>query len=592
MSEALQPEDNVAPELTFRKLLARLWPFMRQHPRSLWTVGIMLAVFICAGRFLPFLVGYAVDHGLKMKDFEPVIWGAVAYTFFEILRTGLAFQVSYRMQTLGNQILLDIRQKLTEHIQNLPMSFLDRTPSGRILTRMTNDIYALTELFSQGFASILLNVLEIASSLIALVVISPSLTFTAMLATPVMLFLCMKLSARVRIEFGAAKRKLSYLNAYTAEALTGIRVLQLFDQTKHSSKHFDHHSEEYRYYQMKTVTLFATMWPIVEGFKVFSTAVSIAVGAYFVKTGSLTVGELSAFVLLIQGFFKPLRLILEKYNQLQNSLASADRIFELMEEPVESIFGSLWHDKTKGEIEFDHVKFSYGPNLPQALNDVSFKIESGQSVAIVGRTGSGKTTIISLLQKFYTAQSGVIRIDGLDLNNMALSEIRKRVGVIQQDPFLFRGTLEENITLRNPEMTKEQVLRALEKSHMSDLLQHWPNGLQTFIEERGQNLSAGERQLVAFARILAYDPDILILDEATANIDSISEIKIQRAILELKKNRTCLIIAHRLSTIRHCDRIFVLGHGKMLEHGSHEELLKKEGHYFTLHQKSDAGLVQ
>ena len=178
MSEALQPEDNVAPELTFRKLLARLWPFMRQHPRSLWTVGIMLAVFICAGRFLPFLVGYAVDHGLKMKDFEPVIWVAVAYTFFEILRTGLAFQVSYRMQTLGNQILLDIRQKLTEHIQNLPMSFLDRTPSGRILTRMTNDIYALTELFSQGFASILLNVLEIASSLIALVVISPSLTLS------------------------------------------------------------------------------------------------------------------------------------------------------------------------------------------------------------------------------------------------------------------------------------------------------------------------------------------------------------------------------------------------------------------------------
>ncbi len=592
MSEALLPEDNVAPELTFRKLLKRLWPFMRQHPRALWTVGTMLLLFIVSGRALPFLIGYAVDYGLKVKDYQPVIWAAVAYAFFELLRTGLAFQVSFRMQTLGNKILLDIRQKLTEHVQSLPLSFLDRTPTGRILTRMTNDVFALTELFSQGFASIFLNVLEILSTLVALLVISPTLTFAAMLATPVMLMLCMKLSANVRVEFGAAKRKLSYLNAYTAESLTGIRVLQLFDQTKHSSTHFDEHSEEYRHYQMKTVKLFAMMWPIVEGFKVFAIMVTMAVGAYFVHQGSLSVGELSAFVLLIQSFFKPLRLILEKYNQLQNSLASADRIFDLLEEPAESPFGSAWHNKTKGEIEFSKVVFRYTSDSQPALNDVSFKIKPGQSVALVGRTGSGKTTIISLLQKFYNIQEGVISIDGLDLNHMALAEIRKRVGVIQQDPFLFRGTLEENITLRNPDMTKEGVMRALEKARLTEIITHWPDGLSTFIEERGLNLSAGERQLVAFARILAFDPDILILDEATANVDSISELKIQQAIMELKKNRTCLIIAHRLSTIRHCDRIFVLGHGKLIEEGSHEELLSKRGHYYTLHQKSDAQVVQ
>ena len=588
MSDALQPEDNVAPELTFRKLFSRLWPFMRQYPGSLWAVSLMLLIFISSGRALPFLVGYAVDYGLKLKEFQPVIYAAVAYAFFEILRAGLAFQVSYRMQTLGNNVLLEIRKKLTEHVQSLPLSFLDRTPSGRILTRMTNDVFALTELFSQGFASIFLNVLEFLSTLVALVLISPSLTFLAMLATPVMLHLCLKLSNRVRVEFGAAKRKLSYLNAYTAESLTGIRVLQLFDQTKHSSGHFAEHSAEYRHYQLKTVRLFATMWPIVEGFKVFSTATALGVGAYFVSQGSLSVGALSAFVLLIQSFFKPLRLILEKYNMLQNSLASADRIFELMEEPGESPFGSHWIEKTRGQIEFDHVKFRYGDHLPNALDDVSFHIKPSQSVALVGRTGSGKTTIISLLQKFYTPQSGVIRIDGLDLNNIALADIRHRVGVIQQDPFLFRGTLEENITLRNPEITKEQVMRALERAHLVDIVQHWPEGLKTFIEERGQNLSAGERQLVAFARILAFDPDILILDEATANVDSISELKIQQAIMELKKNRTCLIIAHRLSTIRHCDRIFVMGHAKLLEEGSHEELLARRGHYYTLHQKSDA----
>ena len=592
MSEALLPEDNVAPELTFRKLLKRLWPFMRQHPKALWTVGIMLVVFISSGRILPFLVGYAVDYGLKVKDYQPVIWAAIAYTFFELLRTGLAFQVSYRMQTLGNKILLDIRQKLTEHIQNLPLSFLDRTPSGRILTRMTNDVFSLTELFSQGFASIFLNVLEIASTLIALMLISPSLTVASMLATPLMLYLCMRLSATVRIEFGAAKRKLSYLNAYTAESLSGIRILQLFDQTKHSSKHFDQHSEEYRFYQMKTVKLFATMWPIVEGFKVFSTMVTLAIGAYFVHQGSHTVGELSAFVLLIQSFFKPLRLILEKYNMLQNSLASADRIFDLLEEPAESPFGSSWKERTKGEIEFNKVVFRYAENAPAALNDVSFKIQAGQSVALVGRTGSGKTSIISLLQKFYSIQSGVISIDGLDLSHMALNEVRKRVGVIQQDPFLFRGTLEENITLRNPDITTEDVVRALDKAHLSEILEHWPEGLNTFIEERGQNLSAGERQLVAFARILAFDPDILILDEATANVDSISELKIQKAIMQLKKNRTCLIIAHRLSTIRHCDHILVLGHGKLIEEGSHEELLNRRGHYYTLHQKSDTQIQQ
>lgn len=592
MSEALQAEDNVAPELTFRKLLTRLWPFIRQYPRALWTVGILLVVFIGAGRALPFLVGYAVDYGIKLKEFQPLIYAAIAYTFFEILRSGLAFQVSYRMQRLGNQVLLEIRKKLTEHVQSLPLSFLDRTPSGRILTRMTNDVFSLTELFSQGFASIFLNVLEILSTFIALMFISPTLTGASMLATPLMLYLCLRLSARVRIEFGAAKRKLSYLNSYTAESLNGIRVLQLFDQTKHSSKHFAEHSEEYRHYQMRTVKLFATMWPIVEGFKVFSIAVTLAIGAYFVHQGSHTVGQLSAFVLLIQGFFKPLRLILEKYNMLQNSLASADRIFDLLEEPTESSFGSKWTEKTKGAIDFENVVFRYGESAPAALNDVSFKIGAGQSVALVGRTGSGKTTIISLLQKFYTPQSGTISIDGLDLNNMALAEIRKRVGVIQQDPFLFRGTLEENITLRNPDMTKEQVMRALERANLTELVTHWPQGLNTFIEERGLNLSAGERQLIAFARILAFDPDILILDEATANVDSISELKIQQAIMELKKNRTCLIIAHRLSTIRHCDRILVLSHGKLQEEGSHEELLAKRGAYYVLHQKSDAQLVQ
>jgi ATP-binding cassette subfamily B protein len=576
-------EDNVAMELTFKKLFRKLWPFLWAHKARVTISLALVFAYVGIGRMLPFLFGYAVDEGIRQQKREVVVYVAVAYLVIECLRTLLSFWQNNYIQRLGNLVLFEIREKLIRHVQLLPVTYFEKNPSGRTVTRVTNDVYALGELFSQGFAAIFVSLIEMASIFVALAVLSPTMTLVTLCVIPPLLYICLVLSNKIRVQFGATKRKLSMINAFVAESLGGIKVLQLFDRTHESRAFFDSLSAEYRALQLTTVKLFATLWPVIEGFNLFALAVALLLGAYFHQHYGFSLGQLSAYILLLQGFFKPLKLILERYNQLQNSLASADRVFHLFDEVEETREGSdFLKPRLEGRVEIKDLSFRYAPHSPIVLKNVNLSIEPGMSVALIGRTGSGKTSTISLLQKLYAIEDGDILIDGQSIRGLAPQALRPRIGVVQQDGFVFSGSILSNITLFDPKITRERAAWAAEQAQCHDILRKH-GGLDGKILERGSNLSAGERQLLAFARVLAFDPDILILDEATANIDSVSEKQIQKATEIVTKGRTSLIIAHRLSTILHSDMIVVLDKGEIVEKGRHQELLEKRGKYFELY---------
>lgn len=585
MSHQFFTEDNVALELTFVKLFKKLWPFLWRHKKRVIAACVLVGVYVVLGRSLPLLFGYAIDEGVRKGIKEVVVRIAFLYMGLEVLRSIFSFWQSNHMQRLGNQVLFEIREKLISHVQSLPLTYFEKNPSGRTVTRVTNDVLALGELFSQGFARIFVSFLEMASIFIALAMISPVMAGITVLVLPPLIWICLDISKRIRVQFGAAKRKLSMINAFSAESMSGVKILQLFGKAPESRAYFNTLSAEYRDLQMSTVKLFATLWPVLEGFNLLSLAIALFVGAYFHEKFNLSLGALTAYIVLLQGFFKPLRNILESYNQLQNSLASADRVFHLLDEVPENNAGVGFKEgRLKGRLQIKNLSFRYGAHLPWVLKDVNLIAEPGASVALVGRTGSGKTTLISLLQKMYSLETGEILFDGVSLNTVATSALRPRVGVVQQDGFVFSGTVLSNITFGDPRITRERALWAAEQAHCQDILAKH-GGLDGVIQERGGNLSAGERQLLAFARVLAFDPDILILDEATANIDSLSERHIQAATAIATKGRTSVIIAHRLSTILHADLIVVLDHGKVVEMGRHQELLAKRGFYFDLYSR-------
>jgi ATP-binding cassette subfamily B multidrug efflux pump len=584
MSMMIQNEEKQVSSLRLDTLVKRMTPYLAKRKANVVGVLILVLAFVAVGRALPILFGYAIDEGIKKQQLEVIYSIAGLYLGFESMRSILAFAQSYFMIKLGNSSLFDLREDLIRHVQHLPVQFFDKNPIGRTVTRLTNDIAALGELFAQVFTSLFVNTLEIASILLALALISVPLTLITVLVTPVVVLVGVILSKRIRLVYKDAKRILSTINAFTAESINGMKVLRLFNELRSSRNFFHSLSGQYKNMQLASVELYAMLWPLLEGFNVAVVATALFFGAYFRESLGLSVGEITAFILLLQSFFRPVRNILERYTQMQNSLASADRVFALMAQAEESYEGLAFEKKLAGKVELKDLSFRYSSEDPMVLKNINLTIEPGQSVALVGRTGSGKTTIISLLQKLYPYEFGKIFVDGMELGNLAPNSIRSKIGVVQQDNFIFKGSVASNIRLDNPSLSNEDVRRAAAQTGCLSLLEKRSDGLDSKIEEGGSNLSVGERQLIAFARVLAFDPDIFILDEATANIDSESELKIQRATEVVTRNRTSIIIAHRLSTIRNCDKIVVLSDGEILEAGSHEELLRHNGKYNDLYR--------
>ena len=582
MSDFLN-EDQVKASITVPQMLKGLWPFGQRHPILLFFSMISIIGVAASSRVMPTIVGYAIDHGIREKNQDILRMAAVGFLIAEIAHVLFLFLYQFLFQKFGNRLLFYVREELIRHTQNLPMNYFNKTPVGRVVTRLTNDTSTLGEVFTDGIINVFTESVVLLSIIVSMVLISWRLALATLLLAPFFIWAAYQISERIRMILRESKKKLSVLNSYVAENLSGIKVVQLFNRVPRNRRKFDHLSADYRDVLLRSIRNYALLQPIMNLFNAVTLTAALYYGGILANEGSLAIGALVAYLMHVQDFIHPLREILEKYQQFQNSLTSAERVFQLLDEKKEDNPTSqlpVSHDR--GLVEMRNLSFRYENNLPLVLNQISLRIEPGTSVALVGRTGSGKTTLVSLLQRMYTPPENQIYIDGNPIESFPTFELRKKIGVVQQDNFIFRGTIRSNVNLGDDRISDQSVQEALQQVGFDRLLIRSGRDLDSTVEEKGTNLSVGERQLISFARILAFKPEILILDEATANIDSETERLIQQATKAITKHRTSLIIAHRLSTIRECDQIIVLKDGEIQERGSHQQLMDQKGLYAQL----------
>jgi ATP-binding cassette subfamily B multidrug efflux pump len=503
-----------------------------------------------------------------------ILLGVFVFTFLQV----------YLQAYVGQMIMKDARTELFDHTLRLSLKFIDRNPIGRLVSRVTNDVETINELFTDVLPALLKDFSTMIGVLIALFLLSPRLGGVMLLTLPPVFIATAFFRVRARTAYRAVRQAVSRLTAFVAEHISGMRIVQLFVQEKRSRREFLERNEGLLKANLGEMFVFATFRPIIDLLASISTAAIIYFGASFLLRDLISLGILIAFFNLIRMFYNPVMDLAEKYNILQSAMAGAERVFNLLDtrEKIEQPARPRAMKTVRGKIEFDRVNFWYKEGEP-VLKDLSFTVNPGETVAIVGYTGAGKTTITSLLTRLWDIQSGSIRLDGADIRRLSTDTLRRRVQSVLQDVFLFSDTIAENIRLGS-DISDRDIEKAIRLVRADTFVDGFPEGLNARLHERGSNLSMGQRQLLSFARVLAHDPDVLILDEATGNIDTETEKLIQEALGRLLKNRTSLVIAHRLSTIRNADRIIVLHRGELFESGTHEELIAAQGMYFNLYQ--------
>jgi ATP-binding cassette subfamily B protein len=548
---------------------------------------LMASVLESAG---PYLIKVGIDEHIAQADRAGLWQIGLLYLGVLLLTFGFNYARRYVMDWIGQNVVFDLRIQVFAHLQRLPLSFFDRNQVGRLMTRVTSDVEALNEMFSAGLVAIFGDVFTLAAILVIMFKLNWQLTLLTLSVMPFLFMATLIFKNKVRHAERDIRTLLARINSFLQENLTGMAVVQLFDREKKNFAQFDERNERHLHAYRRVIFYHAVFYPVVEFIGTFAVALIIWHGGGRILLGSLTFGSLVAFILYIDRFFQPLSDLAEKYGILQTAMASSERIFKLLDEPAESSDGKLAEApaRVRGEIEFRNVIFGYREDQP-VLKNISFKIEPGEKVAIVGATGSGKTTIISLLTRFYDDYKGQILIDSRDVRERSIEAVRKQIGLVIQDVFLFAGTIEENIHLGNEEITPHRVRQASKDVGALRFIEQLSKGFQEEVIERGNTLSVGQKQLLSFARALAYDPAILILDEATSSVDTETELVIQRALERLMENRTSIIVAHRLSTIQHCDRILVMHKGEIRESGTHQDLLAQRGIYYRLYELQFAG---
>lgn len=584
MSNKFLNEDKVHANITALQLLGRMWPYCRRHLFLFWSVVIAILGVAIASRLQPAIIGYTIDHGIQTQDLALVKKMALIYLGVQVFYTLLQFYYNYLFQIFGNRVLFYIRQDLFRHMERLPIQYFDKTPVGRIVTRLTNDVSTLAEVFTDGVVSIFVQFVILCSIIISMISISWKLGLVVLFSTPIFIWASLKINNQIRIIYRESKKKLSEINSFVSENLSGIKVVQLYNRIPKNRKRFQLLSDDYKTLTLSSIKTYALLQPVMNLFSATTVGLSLYFGGMFHDHEGLAIGSLVAFILHVQDFLHPLREILEKYQQFQNSLTSGERVFHLLDEKAEDLNSTAEPSKghVRGLVEIKDLNFQYASHLPFVLKSLNLTIQPGTRLAIVGRTGSGKSTLISLLQKFYSAPADSIFIDGRKIESLSLFELRRKVGVVQQDNYIFKGSIASNIRLALDYITDAEVQKACDIIGYADILKSSHRDIHSPVEERGSNLSVGERQLIAFARILVFKPEILILDEATANIDSQNEVYIQKAMEKISEGRTSIIIAHRLSTIEKCDQILLLKKGLIIEAGSYSELMKQKGEFYQL----------
>ena len=593
MSELLNKEEEIQHRPFNPRLLGKLLTYLRPHKRRVALAFLTIAFSAFSSQVGPWLTQIAVDDYIAEGDYAGLKW--VIAAFFASIAVQYVSQYAQTLVTeiMGQHVMLDMRRDIFAHLQKLPLRYFDRTPLGRIMTRTTNDVEALNEFFSEGIVSVFMDLFTLVAILTFMIYIDAKLTLVCCLVVPVLAVSTFYLQNQAMVAYRELRTRLARLNAYLQENITGMEVVQLFSREERNLRDFDREHLPYRRAEEREVFYYAIFFPFTDLVGTLGMAAVIWFGSAAVLSERVAFGVLVAFLQYIRRFLRPIMDISDRYALLQSAMASSERIFELLGTPTEDEGGPRKEQASaqrSGTIEFKNVYFKYDDQAEDwILKDVSFSIGAGQSLALVGATGSGKTTIVNLLCRFYPIQRGEILVDGVEISQWNAEQLRERISIVQQDVFLFSGSVRDNIRLGTEQIDQARVEEAARFVNANHFIEKLPNRYEQVVAEGGSTLSSGQRQLLSFARALAFDPEVLILDEATSSIDTETEQLIQDAISKLMHDRTSIVIAHRLSTIRSADQILVLHHGQVRERGKHEELIRQGGIYARLHQLNYGG---
>ncbi|MBK7105323.1 MAG: ABC transporter ATP-binding protein [Ignavibacteriae bacterium] len=577
--------DEIKGKAYDSKLMKRLLAYAKPYKKYI-VAGILLNILVAGlGPVRPYLTKIAIDDSIVNKDYHGLLIIILILFASLIFQAAIQYALTYYTQLMGQKIIFDLRVKLFEHIQKLSLKYFDKTPIGRIVTRVTNDVEALNELFSSGIVTVFSDVFTIIWIFGFMFFMSWELALITLSVLPILFYATFLFRKKVRDAYRKERKQLSKLNSYMQEHITGMNVVQIFNREKEEFKKFLSINSDYKNAIIKSIYYYAVFFPAVEILSSISIALIIWYGGGSVIQSTMTIGILFAFIQYTEMFFRPIRDLSEKYNIMQTAMAASERIFEVLDDKtiIANPENPKIINKFNGEVEFKNVTFAYNSD-ENVLKNVSFKINPGKTVAIVGATGAGKTSIISLLTRFYDIEKGEILIDEINIKDLSKHELRKKISVVLQDVYLFSGDIKSNIGLNSEDISDKEIEKAAQIVGADKFIEKLPQKYNQEVKEKGSSLSVGQKQLISFARALAYDPQILILDEATSSVDTETEILIKNAIEKLLVGRTSIVIAHRLSTIQNADKIIVMHKGEIREMGTHQNLLSQKGIYYKLYQ--------
>lgn len=564
----------------------RLYTYIRPHKKALFLTITIMIISSALGMLAPIILMQIMDVYIPNKNIQGIINISLIFILINlivVINIRLKIQI---MAKLGQDIIHSIRSDIFTHLQKLPFSYYDERPHGKIQVRVVNYVNSLSDLLSNGIVNTITDLFSLLFIVGFMLSINIRLTLLCLCGLPILMLLIFIIKTKQRVAWQISSNKTSNLNAYIAESINGIRVTQSFVREQENMKIFNSLSDSYSKAWMRAVKYNFLLWPAIDNISVLTCSAVIILGIHWIDQGStgITVGVVVAFTGYISRFWAPINTLASFYNSLLNAISYLERIFETIDEPilVKDGEGAVPMPPIRGEVEFKDIVFEYEEGIP-ILDHISFRVEEGDSIAIVGPTGAGKTTIINLLSRFYNIKEGKVMIDGIDINKVTIASLRKQMGVMMQDSFIFSGTIMDNIRYGNMQATDEEVILAAKTVRAHEFITQLEDGYDTQVNERGSRLSQGQRQLISFARALLANPKILILDEATSSIDTETELLLQQGLNELLQGRTSFIIAHRLSTIKNATRIMYIDDGTIIEMGNHEELMNKKGKYYELY---------